>query len=89
MLKPMDFQIMWELIKDSRKSDMQLAKIIGVSQPTVTRKRTNLEKGFIEGYAAIPNFDKIGFKIVAFTFVKSRLKYATKQERNIQNASLP
>jgi DNA-binding Lrp family transcriptional regulator len=58
-----------------------LAKALGTSQPTVTRRRSYLEKGFIDGYTAIPNWEKIGFELVAFTFVKPKIKYAKPEVR--------
>lgn len=75
-LKPVDLALLWELITDSRRSDRQLAKAIGASQPTVTRRRTILERDFLDGYTALPRFGKIGFGLMAFTFVKSKLKFA-------------
>ena len=80
-LKPIDRRILFELIKNARRSDRELAKILKVSQPTVTRKRTHIEKDFIDGYTAIPKWEKIGFEIVAFTFVKHNIKYAKPKER--------
>jgi DNA-binding Lrp family transcriptional regulator len=80
-LNPIDHKLLWELIKDSRRSDRQLAKDIGISQPTVTRRRTKLEKDYIEGYTATPKWDKIGFEIIVFTFVKSRIKYGKNEEK--------
>ena len=73
-LKPIDYKLMFELIKDSHRSDRQLAKALGISQPTVTRRRTMLEKNFIDGYTIVPKFGKIGFELVAFTLLKSKLK---------------
>ena len=69
-LKPIDYKILFELMKDSHRSDRQLAKSLGVSQPTVTRRRAMLEENFIEGYTVIPKFGQIGFEIAAFTFLK-------------------
>jgi len=74
-LKPIDYKILFELMKDSHRSDRQLAKSLGVSQPTVTRRRAMLEENFIEGYTVIPKFGQIGFELVAFTFLKSKLKF--------------
>lgn len=51
-------------------SDRGIAKKIGVSQPTVTRRRTKLEKELIETYTLIPDFLELGYQILAFTFVK-------------------
>ena len=81
-LKPIDFKLLFELMKDSHRSDRQLAKALGVSQPTVTRRRAILEEDYIEGYTIIPKFGKIGFEIAAFTFLKSKLKQKTGKERD-------
>jgi DNA-binding Lrp family transcriptional regulator len=75
-LKPIDHKLLGELLKNSHRSDRDLAKALGISQPTVTRKRANIEKNFIDGYTVIPRWEKIGFEIVAFTFVKHNIKYA-------------
>ena len=59
-----------ELIRNSKRSDRELARILGVSQPTLTRIRKRLEKeNFILDYTIIPNMTKLGFEIVAFTFL--------------------
>jgi len=80
-LKSIDYKLLWELLKNSRRSDRELAKALGTSQPTVTRRRANIEKNFIDGYTAIPKWEKIGFEIVAFTFVKHNIKYAKPEVR--------
>ena len=80
-LKPLDFQLLWELMKNSHRSDRQLAKVLNTSQPTVTRRRAKLEKEAIEGYTVLPKWEKIGIKIIAYTFIKSKLKYANQKER--------
>lgn len=71
-LKPIDYKILFELMADSKRSDRKLSKIISISQPTVTRRRTLIEKNYTEGYTVIPKFDKIGFEIAAITFLKSK-----------------
>jgi DNA-binding Lrp family transcriptional regulator len=81
-LKPIDYNLLFELMKDSHRSDRQLAKALGVSQPTVTRRRSMLEKSYIEGYTIIPKFGQIGFEIAAFTFLKSKLKQKTGKEKD-------
>jgi len=63
-------QLLQELVKNSKRSDRDLAKILGVSQPTLTRMRKRLERdNYILDYTAIPNLTKLGFEIVAFTFL--------------------
>jgi DNA-binding Lrp family transcriptional regulator len=58
-------------MKNSRRSDRELAKAIGVSQPTTTRLRTKLEKeGYVKEYTILPNFNKIGYSIMALNFIK-------------------
>jgi DNA-binding Lrp family transcriptional regulator len=79
-LKPIDYKLLFELMKDSHRSDRQLAKALGVSQPTVTRRRAMLEENLIEGYTITPKFGKIGFEIVAFTFIKSKLHRMGKEK---------
>jgi len=60
-----------ELMKNSRRSDRELAKALDVSQPTVTRTRQRLEKeGTIKEYTMIPNFQELGFQIMAVIFFK-------------------
>ncbi|MGD8565260.1 MAG: Lrp/AsnC family transcriptional regulator [Candidatus Bathyarchaeota archaeon] len=69
-LTDVDYKIISSLMKNARMSDRQLAKEIGVSQPTVTRRRTKLEKeGYLE-YTAIPNLPKLGYDIMVFNFSK-------------------
>jgi len=73
MRKELSEQLLRELIKNSKRSDRELAKVLKVSQPTVTRTRQRLDRdGMIEDYTIIPNFRKMGFEILALTFVKMR-----------------
>lgn len=70
-MKELELKLVSELMKNSRRSDRDLARAIGTSQPTVTRLRTRLEKeGYIKEYTAIPDFSKLGFELMALTFVK-------------------
>jgi DNA-binding Lrp family transcriptional regulator len=61
-------KLLFALIKNSKRSDRDLAKILGFSQPTVTRVRKALEKEAIKQYTIIPNLPYLGFDIIAFTF---------------------
>jgi len=78
-MKPIDYTILSELMKNSKISDRQLARQIGVSQPTVTRRRARLEKERLLNYTAIPDFTKLGFEIMAFTFAMSKQKGIPKE----------
>lgn len=82
-MKPIDYELLWELVNHSRRSDRQLAKILKSSQPTVTRRRTKLEKEFIDGYTALPRWEKIGFELIALTLVKTKVRYAESKKREI------
>ena len=61
-----------EMLKNSKKSDRELAGILGVSQPTVSRTRARIEKEYIKTYTIIPDFEKLGYQIMAFTFAKTK-----------------
>ncbi len=71
-LKDIDLKILAELMSNSKISDRKLARTIGVSQPTVTRRRVNLEREVIDAYTAIPKWSKLGFELMALTFIKGR-----------------
>lgn len=64
-LKDVELKLISELIKNSRRSDRELAKAIGISQPTVSRVRLRLEKEGLIEYTAVPNLAKLGFEIIA------------------------
>jgi len=70
-VRDIELRVLSELMRDSKRSDRELAKLLNVSQPTVSRIRTKLEKaGYIKQYTIIPEFSKLGYKIMAITFVK-------------------
>jgi DNA-binding Lrp family transcriptional regulator len=70
-LKVIERKLISELSKNSRRSDRELAKAMGTSQPTTTRLRTKLEKeGYIKEYTIFPNFGKIGYSIMTMNFIK-------------------
>jgi DNA-binding Lrp family transcriptional regulator len=78
-LKDVELKLISELMKNSRRSDRDLARVIGVSQPTVSRIRSGLEKEeIIKEYTMIPDFSKLGYKIMAITFALSR--FLTREE---------
>ncbi|MEA2089892.1 MAG: Lrp/AsnC family transcriptional regulator, partial [Thermoproteota archaeon] len=61
-------QLLYELMKDSRRSDRSLAKALKVSQPTITRMRKRLEdQEYIQEYTVVPDLAKLGFEIVVVT----------------------
>jgi DNA-binding Lrp family transcriptional regulator len=70
-LRDIEVRIIAELMKNSRRSDRDIAKSIGTSQPTVSRTIEKLEKeGIIKEYTMIPDFKKIGYQIMGISFFK-------------------
>jgi DNA-binding Lrp family transcriptional regulator len=58
-------------MKNSRRSDRQLAKAIGISQPTASRLIRKLEKeGVIKEYTMIPDFTRLGYTLMAATLLQ-------------------
>ena len=64
-------KLLRELVRNSRRSDRQLARAIETSQPTVTRNRKLLED-YIRSYTIVPEFHKVGYEILAITFAKTK-----------------
>jgi DNA-binding Lrp family transcriptional regulator len=72
MKNQISIKILQQLLKNSKKSDRELAKVIGVSQATFTRRRKQLEKKVIQEYTITPNLYELGLEVLAFTFVSIR-----------------
>ncbi len=72
-VRDVELGIISELMINGRMSDKDVARRLGVSQPTVSRLRHGLEKrGYIRKYTIVPDLEKLGFQIVATTFVRFR-----------------
>lgn len=75
-MKKIELKLLSELMKNARRSDRDLAKAVGTSQPTVTRARNKLEKErYIREYTIIPDFRKLGYEIMAVTFFKYKKRF--------------
>ena len=78
-----------ELLKDSKRSDRELAKVLGVSQPTITRMRHKLvEEGIIREFTVIPDFIKLGFKIMAITIAKAKTTLTSEEQEKARTLVL-
>jgi DNA-binding Lrp family transcriptional regulator len=93
MMKKRMLKLLFELMKNAKRSDREIAKIIGVSQPTITRMRQRLEKSAILDYTVIPDWTELGFEIMAMTFLKAKrgpetTKKAKKWAMNTPNVVL-
>ncbi len=72
-MKKRMLSLLLELLRDSKRSDRELAKVLGVSQPTVSRMRSRLVKeGIIQDFTVIPDFVKMGYEIMAINCFKSK-----------------
>ena len=81
MRKKIALKLLFELVKNSKRSDRELAKILGVSQPTITRMRQKLEKKTIKEYTAIPDWVELGYELMAFTFSNMSFQPGEMQEQ--------
>ena len=81
MRKKIALKLLFELIKNAKRSDRELAKILKVSQPTVTRMRQRLEKKTIKEYTALPDWVELGYELMALTFANLSFRPDTMQEQ--------
>lgn len=88
-LREVELRLIAELMKNSRRSDRELAKAVGASQPTVTRTRIRLEReGYLKEYTVLPDFRKIGFELLSLTFLKSRPVMSAEDVEEMRKTSL-
>lgn len=80
-MKDTELKLIRELARNSRRSHKELAKAIGVSQPQVNRMIKKLEKdGYIQEYTIIPGFEKLGYKILAFTSARAKFTLSPEEQ---------
>jgi len=84
-MKKTEIRLLAELLKNSKKSDREIAKTLGVSQPTVTRTRAKLQREkVIQEYSILPDLSKLGFELMAFTTASFTVQRTEKfQERAV------
>lgn len=88
-MKDVELKLIAELMKNSRRSDRELAKALKVSQPTVTRTRGKLEKeGYLREYTVIPDFVKLGFQLASFILVKVKKDLSAEEMEKARQISL-
>jgi DNA-binding Lrp family transcriptional regulator len=88
-MKDIEVRLVSELMKNSRRSDRELAKVLKVSQPTVSRTIKKLEKeGIIKEYAMIPDFKRLGYQIMAVTFFGKPEPGTEKERADLRKAAL-
>ena len=75
------FRLLWEYMKDSSRSDKQMAKVMGVSESTISlMKRRLVVDGLVGEFSVMPNLAKIGYEIMAFSCVKFKPEKITEIE---------
>jgi DNA-binding Lrp family transcriptional regulator len=68
-VKDLELKLVSELLRNSNRSDRELAKTLGTSQPTISRTLKRLkEEGVIKEHTIIPDFEKLGIELLAITF---------------------
>jgi DNA-binding Lrp family transcriptional regulator len=88
-LKKVELKLISELMKNSRRSDRELARAIGVSQPTITRVRNRLEKmGVVKEYTMIPDFSQLGYQIMGVTLLKLKETPRKEGEMELRKAAI-
>jgi DNA-binding Lrp family transcriptional regulator len=88
-MKDVEFRLLSELVKNSRRNDKQLARKVGTSQPTINRAIRKLEKeGLIKEYTIIPDFCKLGYEILAFTFLKHNDQLSLEDYKKLREEAL-
>ena len=81
--------LLLELLKNSKRSDRELSKVLRVTQPTVTRARRNLlREGLIQEFTVIPNFAKMGYEIMAVTIAKATVTLTLDQQEKAKKLVL-
>lgn len=69
-LDRIDLKILRELQKDGRMTNVDLAKLVGISAPPCLRRMRALEEsGYIRGYHADVAGEKLGFGLTVFIHV--------------------
>ena len=88
-LKEIERRLISELMKNSRRSDREFAKTIGVSQPTISRMIKKLEKeGYIKQYTIVPDFNKLGYELMALTLLKLKETLTPEEAEKVSKNAL-
>jgi DNA-binding Lrp family transcriptional regulator len=68
-----DLQILAALANNSRKSYVELANELEISDATVhNRIRSMLDSGIIKGFVTLVDFEKMGFGVMAFVELRTK-----------------
>lgn len=71
-LDAIDRALIAELHRDGRMTTEELSRRVALSRPAVVARLKHLhETGAIRGYAAIPDWERLGFPILAYVHVRT------------------
>ena len=86
--KDVEIRIVAELMKNSHRSDREIAHAIGTSQPTVSRTIKKLEaEGVIKEYTMIPDFKQLGYQIMGVTLMGLQSPLSEEQFEEFRKAT--
>ncbi len=58
-----------DLLAQCGKTDREVAKVLGVNNSTLSKRRRKLEReGYIKEYTFLPDFHKLGLEVIVFSF---------------------
>ena len=79
-LDNIDIKILTTLQQEGRISNVKLSEKVGISPPPCLRRVRGLEKaGYINGYHADINMEKMGYNVTVFAFISLK----TQQEKDL------
>lgn len=71
-MKKREKELLFQLLRNSKLSDREIAKRLKTSQSTITRNRHKLERKFIHSYTVVPNLSELNISLIAFTFGRGK-----------------
>ena len=81
------FRVLRAIMRSPKISDRAIAKVAGISQPTLSRTRNKLEKlGMIKRYEVIPDLTALGHRLLAvatLSLKEQRFKNELKQDTRV------
>jgi DNA-binding Lrp family transcriptional regulator len=81
-LDALDLAILDELQRDGRLANAELARRLNLSPPAVhARVRRLEEQGFVRGYVALLDHDRLGFDMICFIHVTLQMHTSEQVER--------
>ena len=64
-INEMNLKLLQAMMSHPEASDREISRIVGTSQPTVTRRRIILKKHMVMRHEIIPNLAALGYEVIA------------------------